>query len=215
MDGTLVDSEPIHHATNKILYKDLGITISDEEYEKFIGIDSKAKWSYIKEKSDLPQSLEELMELSKSYKFKALSNSNLQAFDGIDYIIQFLLEKGITIALASSSSWKLIELDLEKTGLDKYFPIKVSGQDIANGKPAPDIFLKAASLINKAPNACLVIEDSTNGVKGANAAGMTTVGFKEVHSKQDLSAADLIINSYQEADRAKLFNLIFGKSPAL
>lgn len=208
MDGTLVDTEPIHHSTNGILYNDLGIHITDAEYENFVGIDSKKKWGYIKEKTKLKQSIPELIALSKTYKEKAMNETDIHVFDGITDLIQELTIMDIQIALASSSNWNLINLILDKTGLGKYFNIKVSGQDIENGKPAPDIFLNCAQQLDKAPNECLVIEDSKNGVLGALAAGMMAVGHKEPHSTQNLSMANLIIDSYKVSQRKKIVDLV-------
>lgn len=196
MDGTLVDSEPIYHKTNTTLYSDLNISVKSEEYESFVGIDSKKKWTYLKENYNLSRSLDDLMDLSKQYKHEALKKEPVAVFPGITELLELLNSRDINIGLASSSNWKLINLILEKTGLEKYFQIKVSGEDIINGKPAPDIFIDAAKQFNVAPNKCLVFEDSKNGVLGAIAAEMKVVGHKSKSSMQDLSDAHLVVEDY-------------------
>jgi len=208
MDGTLVDTEPIYHQTNAAVYDHLGVNVNTELYESFVGIDSKRKWSIIKEIGNLSQPLDELMALSKRYKVDALSEQAVLVFPGIPDLIEELLSKDIHIALASSSNWQIIDLNLKKTGLDKYFDKKVSGEDIANGKPAPDIFLAAAQLLPCTPKECMVIEDSKNGILGALAAGMTAVAHKDANSKQDLSMSHLIINSYAQENRRRLLELL-------
>lgn len=208
MDGTLVDSEPIYHETNLKLYSDLDIEVYQEENESFVGIDSKKKWSYLKKIKKLKRPLEELMALSKKYKYDALSNLDLPIFPGVIELIRSFQKADFKIALASSSNWQLINLNLKKTELNQYFKIKVSGEDIINGKPAPDIFLAAAKQMNVMPEKCVVFEDSKNGVLGAIAANMIAIGHKGAGSKQDLSTAQLIIDSYSEVNRQAIFELI-------
>ena len=207
MDGTLVDSEPIYHKTNTTLYSDLNISVKAEEYESFIGIDSKKKWTYLKETYHLSQPLTDLMALSKQYKYEALKKGSVKVFPGIVELIELLSSKDIKIGLASSSNWKLINLILNKTGLEKYFQIKVSGEDIKNGKPAPDIFLDAAKQLNAASDKCLVFEDSKNGVLGAIAAEMKVIGHKSKDSNQDLSEAHLVIENYSTNNITRIMKL--------
>jgi beta-phosphoglucomutase-like phosphatase (HAD superfamily) len=83
--------------------------------------------------------------------------------------------------------------------LDQYFKAKLSGADLKASKPHPEIFLKAAEASGFKPTECLVIEDSTNGVKAAHAAGIYCVGFKSPHSKnQDYALANKVITSFEE-----------------
>ena len=83
--------------------------------------------------------------------------------------------------------------------LKKYFKICVSGNEVKNGKPAPDVFLHTANLLKVNPQECLVIEDSTNGVKAAKSAEMRCIGFQNFNSgNQDLSDADMIISTFSE-----------------
>jgi len=208
MDGTLVDTEPIYHKTNSELYKYLCLNINQTENESFVGIDSKKKWSYIKEKGKLSHPLKDLIALSKKYKIAALGKTRIPVFKGITTLIEELINREIKIALASSSNWEIINLNLKSTGLDKYFKYKVSGEDIKNGKPAPDIFLATANLISCQANECMVIEDSKNGVLGALAAGMACIAHNVVNSNQDLDMAHLVIDSYSPVNRKKIFSLI-------
>lgn len=90
---------------------------------------------------------------------------------------------------------------LNKLEIIKYFDIIVSGDEVQNSKPSPDIFLLAAKLLCAMPNECLVIEDSENGVKAAKLAGMKCVGFKNPNSgNQDLTLSDTVVCSISEID---------------
>lgn len=211
MDGTLVDTEPIYHQTNKALYEHLGVKLNEALKLSFIGIDSKKKWSLIKANTNLSQPVTELMALSKRYKLEALTEEKIPVFSGVPELIENLLHDDVKICLASSSNWQIINHNLSKTGLEKYFPHKVSGEDIENGKPSPDIFFSAAQLIDVSPKECLVIEDSKNGVLGALAAGMSCVAHKDKNSRQDLSMADLVIDSYSTPNRNRILEFI-GKN---
>ena len=111
--------------------------------------------------------------------------------------------------VASSSSKSTIHLIIEKLRLSTYFQFLVSGTEVANGKPHPDIFLKAAQLHNVSPENCIVIEDSQNGIMGAKRAGMTCVGFRNPGSgQQDLSEADIVIDDYNRKSIDSIIGLL-------
>ncbi len=92
--------------------------------------------------------------------------------------------------------------------LDQYFKAKLSGADLKASKPHPEIFKKAAEASGFSRDQCIVIEDSTNGIKAANAASIYCVGFKSLHStNQDYSKADMTITDFNEITYSKLQNL--------
>ena len=198
MDGVILDSEPIYYQIEKKFFKDLGIYISDEEYHTFVGLSMMEMWRRIMNNHNLKEKIEALVNSNNEVVFQYFSNSeNLQPTPFLELFIQNLCKKNIKLAVASSSSKKLIEIILEKLMLKKYFIICVSGNEVENGKPAPDVFLHTANLMKVNPQECLVIEDSTNGVKAAKSAEMRCVGFQNLNSgNQDLSDADMIISSF-------------------
>jgi HAD superfamily hydrolase (TIGR01509 family) len=101
--------------------------------------------------------------------------------------------------IASSSYAPVIEHVYQRFDLDQYMEGYVDGNSIDNGKPAPDIFLKAAKKLGVKPEKCLIIEDSENGVNGAHLAGAKVVAFnRALDQSQDLSKADLIIEEYNQ-----------------
>jgi len=198
MDGVILDSEPIYYQIETKFFRNLGISISDEEYHTFVGLSMIEMWRRIKNNHNLKEVIGALVKSNNKVVFQYFSNSeNLQPTPFLEQFIQNLLEKNIKLAVASSSSKKLIKVILEKLMLKKYFEICVSGNEVKNGKPAPDVFLHTANLMKVIPKECLVIEDSTNGVKAAKSAGMKCVGFQNFNSgNQDLSDADMIISSF-------------------
>ena len=107
----------------------------------------------------------------------------------------------LPIAIASSSPKIFIEAVVEKIGIRQYFKILISGEEIERSKPEPDIFLKAALLLNVNPSECLVVEDSKSGTIAAKKAGMKCIGYQNFNSgNQDLSNADFIVNDIREID---------------
>ena len=123
----------------------------------------------------------------------------IKASEHLETLLADLKKNNFFLSIASSSPKKLIELITERLQIRHYFDILISGEEVENGKPHPDIFLKAASFYQKAPKFFTVIEDSTNGILAAKAAGMKCIAYRNPNSgKQDLSKADLIIDSFSE-----------------
>lgn len=101
------------------------------------------------------------------------------------------------MAVASSSSKRNMISNLTMLGVFQYFQELVSGEECKNGKPDPEIFLKAASMLEKEPENCVVIEDSINGIRAGKTAGMKCIGFANPEAKElDLSQADLIVSDF-------------------
>ena len=112
------------------------------------------------------------------------------------------------LALASSSPRRIIDLFTSKTSTQSYFEFLLSGEEVPNGKPEPDIFLEAARRLGAAPAECVVIEDSANGVQAAVAAGMRCIGFQNPHSgTQDLKMADLVVDHFGK-EKKKILSFI-------
>ena len=207
MDGVLVNSEPYHFEFEKSLLKNMGISITDKELESFVGTAMQNFWKRIKKSYNIDGSIEELVKNDTDLRVSYFSNiDKLESIDGVKELVVSLRNKGIKTAVASSSHNRLIDTVLKKTGLSDYFQKTVSGFDVENGKPAPDIFLKTAEILGAGTEECAVIEDSFNGVKGTKAAGIKCIAFRNPESgNQDLSASDLIIDSFRETEKIYQF----------
>lgn len=197
MDGVLIDSEPFHLVVNEKIFANLEINLSEEEYQSFIGTTHKDMWTTIKNRYNLPQPVPELVNMQVSGNIEYIKNEEIEEINGITNLLSKIARENIKIGIASSSPTEVIELVINKLDFSDYFSAIVGGEEIEKGKPSPDIFLKAAKRLKAKPSACIVIEDSKNGVLAAKAAGMKCVGFKNPNSgNQDLQKADLIINDY-------------------
>ena len=196
LDGVLLDSETLYRTMNFRLFDELGAPITEEEYDTFIGIHAELMWGYIKEKGNLSQSVQELITLEKEAKYETLSSETLTPNPGLFDLLDFIKSQNIPMCIASSGLMKNIQVILPSLGVDSYFGHIVSGEMVKNGKPAPDIFLQAATHFDVNPENTLVIEDSRNGTLAAKAAGMTCVGYRnEGSGPQDLTKANFIVDS--------------------
>lgn len=198
MDGVIVDSEPLHMEAERKVFKKLGVEVSQEMHSTFVGISSQLMWQKIITHFKLDIDTRDLVELQqKNYTEILKSVVTLKPITGVTELLQSLINEGIKLAVASSSTHRQISFFLNRFGFENWFKIKVSSDDVTNGKPHPDIFQKTAVLAGVNPSDCLVIEDSKNGVEAALKAGMKCIGFQNPYSgNQDLSKADKTIHRF-------------------
>ena len=202
MDGVIIDSEPIHYRLSKLYYSELGLDITDEEYYTFIGLGDIEIFKKLKEKYGLKESVDELVDTyQQRYISHLRSLKDEKPIPGVDVLIRDLHQKGFRLALGSSATKVNIEAVLEYFSLREYFDAVVSGCEVEHSKPFPDIYVEAAKKLDMDPSECIVIEDSSNGIKAAKLAGMKCIAYRNLNSgEQDLSLADHIIDSFEGLD---------------
>jgi len=205
MDGVLIDSEPLHFEVDEMVLKHLQIDKGKHYLERFVGYTNPAMWKIIKEENQLEQSIEGLIELQMRIKLDYLEKSNYVAIDGVLELLNKIQAKKIPLAIASSSPRIFIEAVIDKIQIARYFTTWISGEEVPESKPAPDVFLGAAAMLNVQPENCIVIEDSKSGTIAAKSAGMKCIGFQNPNSgNQDLSEADYIFDSFTELHKRLL-----------
>jgi HAD superfamily hydrolase (TIGR01509 family) len=200
MDGVIVDTEPVHHYAYYKQFKELNITVPNEMYTSFTGFSTRNTFQTLKEAFQLEQEVEDLIQRKRTIFNDAFdSKEDLDLLEGVKNLIQDLHANGMQLIVASSASKVTIDRVFTRFGLHEYFSHIVSGEDFPKSKPHPAIFEHAASLSLAPKENCIVIEDSTNGVRAAKAAGIFCVGYNSLHSKdQDLTEADIVINHFAE-----------------
>jgi len=199
MDGVIIDSEYLHKKAYFETFESLGLDISEELYKSLTGASTLNVFQKLVANFSLDEDPSELvMQKRKRYIDYFENDPTLQLVDGVEKIIQYFYDKGITLVLASSSSMPNIDRVFNRFDLNRYFTAKISGADLTNSKPHPEIFEKAAILGNTAKENCIVIEDSNNGVKAANDAGIFVFGYTNPISDQTLRNADQIISDFAE-----------------
>jgi len=209
MDGVIVDTEPVHHYAFIQHFKALNIEVSAEMYASFTGNSTKNVYEKLKDKFRLTHDIQLLINTKRQIFNDAFDKKeDLYLLDGVEDLIVDLHKNGIQLILASSSANVTIRRIFDRFNLHRYFSHIVSGEDFPKSKPHPAIFEHAASLSIAPKENCIVIEDSTNGIKAAKAAGIFCVGYNSVNSKlQDLSEADMVIEHFSELDYEKVRDL--------
>ena len=200
MDGTLVDTEPFNTEIEKRQFRLNNLEISEEEHQKYLGVASDAMWHEIAMQYRLQLSVSELVDQAHKESLRYLSEvEQIPVMPGLVELLEKLQEKKCPMAVASSSTPEIIDLVLTRANLKKYFRTIVSAQEAGRSKPAPDVFLLTAKKMEVAPEKCLVVEDSPNGIKAAVAAGMICVAYEGPGSNpHELKEADAIIQSYAQ-----------------
>lgn len=200
MDGVIVDTEPVHHYAYNQHFKQLNIDVSPEMYATFTGNSTKNIFERLKVQFNLSDDVPTLVETKRNLFNEAFDNKeDLYLLDGVEDLIKDLHQNGIQLVLASSSATVTINKIFNRFGLHQYFTHIVSGEDFPKSKPHPAIFQHAAFLAETPVENCIVIEDSTNGIKAAKAAGIYCIGYDSFHSKmQDYSMADRVITNFVE-----------------
>jgi len=199
MDGVIVDTEPVHKYAYDQHFKELNIEVSEEMYATFTGNSTRNVFQKLKAHFNLDHDVEELI-LRKRHLFNDAFDTkpDLELINGVFDLIKSLHDNKIQLILASSASNSTINRVFNRFSLNQYFTHKVSGEDFPKSKPDPAIFLHAASLSEAPKGNCIVIEDSTNGVRAAKAAGIYCIGYDSLNSKhQDLYEADLLITDFK------------------
>lgn len=201
MDGTLVDSMWIWHDIDVEYLSRFGIEMPEDLQEKIAGISITQTALYFQERFGISDSTEQMIadwdDLAMAkYQFE------VPLKDGILELLEMLYEKKIPCAIATSSSNALTEAVLETHGIGEYFTEVVTGEDIHNGKPAPDIYLECAQRLSVLPENCLVFEDVPHGIRAAKAAGMRVCAVEDEFSAEDTyekkKMADYYIKNFHE-----------------
>ena len=177
MDGVLVDSEPMHFATTNEVLARRGARLERAEYDGFLGMAEVEFFARLVERFGLAEPAERLARERVAASLQALSAGELLPMEGALEALLLLRADGRRLALASSATRAQVGLVVDGLGLRAVFSAIVSAQDVARGKPAPDLFLEAASRLGIAPAACVVVEDAPLGVRAARAAGMVALAF--------------------------------------
>ncbi|MXN90444.1 HAD-IA family hydrolase [Flavobacterium sp. Sd200] len=200
MDGVVVNTEPLSHRANMKFYKSLGIDVTDEIYSTFIGNSDRNIIQKIVGLYKLEENEDVLLQGCLDYYCDEFDNDvSIELMPGVKDLIVDLYNNGMNILLASSSSKIKIDRIFTRFGLYPYFSHIISGQDFEFSKPHPAIFLEAVAKSGFTADECIVIEDSTNGIKAATSAGVYCIGYKgEEDSLQDTSLANEVIHDFKE-----------------
>ena len=199
LDGLLVDTEQLWDEVREELARQRGGRWHEHAQRDMMGM-SSPEWSrYMHDVIGLEESPAEInaevvRRMAERYR------ERLPLLEGANEAVARLAARW-PLAIASSSNRELIDLVLELAGWERFFSASVSSEEVARGKPAPDVYLEAARRLGVAPERCAAIEDSQNGIRSAKAAGMRVVAIPNPHFPPDpdaLELADVVLASLEE-----------------
>ena len=195
MDGVLTDSEPLINAAAVQMFKELGLSVSPNDFLPLVGTGEDRYIGGVAELHkfpiDLPHAKRRTYEI-----YLDLVPTQLEVFPGARALVSHCRVAGLKVAVASSADRIKVAANLAKIGLPlESWDAVITGEDVVNKKPAPEIFLKAAERLGKAASQCVVVEDAVNGVRAALAAGMRCVAVAQSFAPDLLSAANLVRGS--------------------
>jgi HAD superfamily hydrolase (TIGR01509 family) len=210
LDGLMFDSEPHSLASWEAVLRERGVTLDQLTIDSILGRRIDATARTLIEKYHLPDTVPGLADAKTEYQIAHL-DGNVKPMPGLIELLDEIDRRGLPKAIASSGIRRYVEAVLRVNNLLDRFSVIITGDQVAHGKPAPDVFLAAARALHVEPQHCLVLEDAPAGVQAAKAAGMTCIAVPDHGVAQlDLSQADKIVVSLHEV-RALLPQLTTDK----
>lgn len=199
MDGVLVDSELRWKEAEAGLFRELGLPGAEKDHERFVGLGVFDLHDLLVSDYGLEPCRERFFELSRRIAEEVYLRKVVLAPRARE-LLEELKGRQTALALASSSPGAWVRLVLGRFGLDGLLDAAVGVDDAGGaGKPAPDVYLRAAGLLKISPDGCAAVEDSRYGVEAAKRAGMFCVAFRNgSNDGQDLSGADAEARGFGE-----------------
>lgn len=199
MDGVLIDSQPLHYELDVDVLRACGYPAELATVVPYTGLSNPDRWAKYKEDLNLSETVDRLVEMAEAAMRDVFSRADLKPIDGIPTLIDGIKAMGIKCGVASSSSHELIQLILGRIGILDKFDMIVSGEDVQHGKPAPDVYLKAAEKAGISPQMCIAIEDSSAGILAAKNAGFVCIAYKNPSTLgQDFTHANYVVTKYDD-----------------
>jgi len=199
MDGVLLDSEQLWNQAKREFVEASGGHWRDDAPTVMIGM-SSPEWSrYIRDELGVDMDAADINR-AVVQRMEQLYTEHLPLFPGAAEVVR-TLHRRWPLALASSANREIIDFALDEAGLAGEFSATVSSEEVPRGKPAPDVYLEAASRLDVSPARCVAIEDSSNGLRSAAAAGMAVIAVPNEHyppSGDALALASAVVHSLPE-----------------
>ena len=200
MDGVLVDTEHLWDEVREELTGEWGGRYTPEAQEAMMGMSSH-EWSrYLHEVVGLREQ-PETINAEVVRRMLARYEDELPVVPGAVDAVRRLHAEGLRLAVASSSNRELIDAVLRRLELTDLFAVTVSSEEVAQGKPAPDVYLETARRLDVDPTRCVAVEDSASGIRAAHAAGMRVLAYPNRHyppSAEALALADSVLDTVDE-----------------
>jgi beta-phosphoglucomutase family hydrolase len=199
MDGVISDSYSLHFAAWQDTFAKRGIEFTKQDFTGLFGTRNDFIIGSIMGR-ELPEKDIKIMVQEKEEAFRRKAIGRIKPFPGVVRLLDALKKGNFGLGLVSSAPRENIDLALSQLDLTGVFNCIVSGQEVPESKPNPQIYLLAAERLQAIPNDCVVIEDSPLGVQAAKTAGMKCLAVTNTHRRENLRAADTVVDSLQNVD---------------
>lgn len=197
MDGVISDTQKLHSKVESDLLRRCGVSIEPKEItERYAGVRTQEFFAELLQNREAAESLESLIK-EKWERMARAAEDGIDAVSGSVELIRALSDAGYPMAVASASNAAYVRTVLRKLDVIDLFSFIVSGDMVSCGKPDPESFLLAASLIGVSPDHCLVIEDGISGMEAARRGGMRCIGLVPDENAAEYPT-DLLIRSLAE-----------------
>lgn len=207
MDGVIVHTNPYHKKAFKIFLEKHNVSLTDEELKEHVyGRTNAEIFPYIF-KDEYTEEKGEEWANEKESLFRELYKDDAKPVPGLVNFLEELKKGGIKSAVGTSAPVENLDFIMEALDLRKYFDAFLHSADVSEGKPNPEIYLKAADRLNVNPDSCVVFEDSIAGVKAGINAGMKVVAVATTHSAEEFEGSHLVIKDFEEFTVEKLYSL--------
>jgi beta-phosphoglucomutase len=201
LDGVIIDSEWAHEAAKTRIRSELGIA-GAIDLAAYTGRSNRVFWQTVLDEAGMQGDVDELVRKQFAFVLEELKKAHQPETPGLTELLQFLKSRNIKIAVSSGSEEYFIRAILELLHIQPFFNVVVTGNDMVELKPAPDIYLAALRLSGVSARQAITIEDSKAGCQAAQAAGMQCIGYTNSgKNPQDLSRADFLIDKMGKAIR--------------
>ncbi len=199
MDGVLVDSEPFICKAAIMMFDEMGLKVSPDDFIPFVGMGENKYIGGVAEKHGLTVDISQAK--ARTYQiYKTIIKGTLTPLPGVKKFLDKCREMGLKLAVATSADLIKMEASLVETGLHaSLFNATVNGLEVENKKPYPDIYKKASERLGLKPEECLVVEDALSGIKAAKAAGCRCLAVATSFGKGELGEADWICDNLMKA----------------
>jgi beta-phosphoglucomutase-like phosphatase (HAD superfamily) len=200
LDGVLADSEPWWNQIDAKLLAQYGVSYRGEYHRNVLGVNYRLAVEFYKNAFHIPASVEELMRRRGEIATDVFAN-DVGLFPSAKTTLEQLLRMNLPLAVATSSVSASARPLLDRTGIRSFFSVVITGDEVQRGKPAPDIYLRAADELGISPEACLVVEDSLAGMAAGQAANMRVAAIPDkrfVDPREYEKEADYVLGSLSE-----------------
>ncbi len=207
MDGVIADTAHYHLRAWQEALQKRGVNFTEETFRESFGQRNDTIIGKVLGQGVSPEEVKAISD-EKEASFRQAIRQHIRALPGVIELMNSLARNGFSLALASAAPMENIRLLTEGLGIDRLFQGIVSAEDVAEGKPNPQVFLLAAERLGVKPENCIVIEDAVAGVAAAKRAGMRCLAVTNTHPRASLAEADLIVDTLAEVTVPDLADLL-------